>query len=509
MSDQIHIPPENKLFTVAQSREADRFTIDEFGIDGFTLMEQAASGAAEIIRKEAGISKKGLFICGKGNNGGDALAAARYLSEQSGHSIHVWMCMGSENLSADAEKNLKLIHKLIGYQSNITILDSSPFNDPEENNYDYIVDGIFGSGLTDDVREPVAGIIEKINDSGLPVFAMDIPSGLDADSGLIRGVCVQGSHTITFGTVKIGFYLNGSDKVTGQVHLVPLPFPEYGMTYDSVLINNRLESTIPAIDRKAEHKYDDGVVHIIAGSKGLTGAAIMAAKSAWKSGAGAVILYTTENLLQIYEKNLPQIIKKTVGNPSDDQFKPGHAEEILSSVLSKPGVVLAGPGMGTDSETRKFLTELLERYSGPLILDADALAGFDELKDISSEQKKNWILTPHIGEAVNYLGMVFDKENDSERLAAAVKFSEKFECSIVLKGNPTFLIHYGNKKYITGYDTSPFTRAGFGDVLSGTISANLGITHNIPVSVVQALLSGHQKYNQLAEDDVFGPEHLT
>lgn len=508
MTDRFQLPPENRLFTVAQSREADRLTIDEFGIGGFTLMEQAASGAAEIIQKETGINKRGLFICGKGNNGGDALAAARYLSEQSGHSVHIWMCMGSNSLSPDAKKNLRLLQKLIDHQSEITILESSPFDEPDGFDYDYIADGIFGSGLSDDVREPVAGIIGQINKTGIPVFAMDIPSGLDADSGMIRGICVESSHTITFGTVKIGFYLNDAEKITGQVHLVRLPFPEYSMSYDSVLINHRLESTIPAIDRKAEHKYDDGVVHIIAGSKGLTGAAIMAAKSAWKSGAGAVILYTTENLLQVYEKNLPQIIKKIVGDPSDDRFKPGHAEEVLSSILAKPGVVLAGPGMGTDKESQQFLLTLLERYSGPLILDADALAGFNELKEISSEKKQNWILTPHIGEAVNYLGMVFDKESDNDRLSSAVEFSEKFECSIVLKGNPTFLIHYGGKNYVTGYDTSPFTRAGFGDVLSGTISANLGITHNIPVSVVQALLSGHQKYHQLAEDDVFGPEHL-
>jgi NAD(P)H-hydrate epimerase len=509
MDDPFHYPPENRLYTVDQSREADRLTIHDFGIDGFTLMEQAAFGAAEVIRKETGTKKKGLFICGKGNNGGDALAAARYLSERSGHVIHIWMCMGIDNLSPDAEKNVGLLKKLIEHESEIAFLNESPISDGKVSGYDYIVDGIFGSGLTDDVREPIAGIIADINKSGIQVFSMDIPSGLDADTGLIRGACVKSSHTVTFGTQKLGFYLNNAGRVCGQIHYVQLPFPEYCMSYDSVLINHGLLSAMPHIERKAEHKYDDGVVHIIAGSKGLTGAAIMAARSAWKSGAGAVILYTTENLLQIYEKNLPQIIKKVVGSPSDDQFKPAHAEEIHSAVEAKPGVVLAGPGMGTDPDTQEFLFEFLQNYSGPVVLDADALAGFENLKKCFNQKNQNRILTPHIGEAKNYLGLNFDKENDYDRFSAAVEFSEKFECSILLKGNPTFFIHYSGKNYITGYDTSPFTRAGFGDVLSGTITANLGITGDMAVSVVEALLSGYEKYHQISEDDIFGPEHLT
>jgi ADP-dependent NAD(P)H-hydrate dehydratase / NAD(P)H-hydrate epimerase len=509
MIERFHIPETNRLFTVSQSREADRVTIEDFGIDGFTLMEQAAAGAADIIRKETGTNKSGLYICGKGNNGGDALAAARYLTERAGHTADIWFCMGSEHLSPDTSKNLSLLNKLREHGSAIRIHEKNPFSSGERFKYDYIVDGIFGSGLTDDVREPVTGVIQQINDAGLPIYSMDIPSGLNADTGRVQGICVKSMLTITFGTMKAGFYLNNASNYTGDVQLVLLPFPEYLLEFDSVLINHKLESTFPEIERKAEHKYDDGVVHIIAGSKGLTGAAIMAAKSAWKSGAGAVILYTTENLLPIYEKNLPQIIKKIIGSPSDEQFMPEHASEIVSFIHQKPGVLLAGPGMGTDESGQKMLCEVLNQLTGHIILDADALSGFDTLKKLPAGKRKNWILTPHIGEAARYLGMQMDKNNDFDRLNEAKVFSEKFECSIVLKGNPTFLIHYGGKNYITGYDTSPFTRAGFGDVLSGTIASNIGITGSCPLSVVRALLTGQNKYHQLAEDDVFGPEHLT
>lgn len=508
MIKRIHIPEANRLFTVAQSREADRLTVEDFGIDGFTLMEIAASGAADIIRKETASNKSGLFICGKGNNGGDALAAARYLIQRGCHRATIYFAMGSDELSPDAKKNYLLLNKLKQHGSDIHFSDSNPLNTDSDPEFDYIVDGIFGTGLSNDVRDPVKSLIDQINATGIPVYSMDVPSGLNADTGLIEGISVKATATITFGTNKTGFYFNNASIYTGTIHLVQLPFPDYSLTFNSAIINHKLDDQIPEIERKADHKYDAGVVHIIAGSHGLTGAAIMAAKSAWKSGAGAVILYTPENLLSVYEKNLPQIIKKVVGNSGDDGFKLEHSAEILDSLNQKPGVLLAGPGMGTSESSQKMLYHILSEWEGSVVLDADGLAAFKSLSTIPAEHRRHWLLTPHPGEADKYLNMMTSGFNDYEKYHSAVDFVSKFECSIVLKGNPTFLIPFDGINYVTGYDTTPFTRAGFGDVLSGTIAANLGITDNLSLSVIRALLSGHNKYNQIAEDEIFGPEHL-
>jgi ADP-dependent NAD(P)H-hydrate dehydratase / NAD(P)H-hydrate epimerase len=504
MNTDIIIPNSAKLSGTAQSREMDRKTIEEFGIDGFTLMEIAASGAASGIRTAAGDRRKGLFVCGKGNNGGDALAAARYLCEDAGHSAAILFLMGDSDISPDAKKNLSLLRKLKKHGTDITLpgsLDTLTLS-----NFDYIVDGIFGTGITGAVREPVSGVIDRINGSGLPVFAMDVPSGLDADTGRVSGSAIRATHTFTFGTNKPGFWLNGAKEYTGVVHVVHLPFPNYLRETVASLINEELSGRLPDIKREASHKYDGGVVHILAGSEGLTGAAVMAAKSAWSSGAGAVHLYAPKKLLPVYEKNLPQIIKVAVGNDSDGFFKPHHAASIIEKMDTRPGVLLAGPGSGTQDETQECIFQVINHSAGTVILDADGLQGLSRLLELPEEKRRKWILTPHIGEAKKYLRMTF--EDDYDRLTSAKAFVKEHKTSLLVKGNPTFFINSKREAFITGYDTLPFTRAGFGDVLAGTIAANSGITGEETLSALHALIKGYKKYQQFTDNGVFGPEHL-
>lgn len=504
MRTEFTIPNSVKLSGSSQSRDMDRKTIEEFGYESFTLMEIAASGAASGIRTVTGDNKKGLFICGKGNNAGDALAAARYLTEDAGHSAAILFLMGREGLSPDTDKNYSLLKKLKQHGSRIEFFDS--MERVTLSDYDYIVDGIFGTGISGEIREPISGVIEQINDSGLQVFAMDVPSGLNADSGMIAGVSVHAEHTFTFGTNKTGFYLNGAKRYTGRVHFISLPFPGYLRKHEAVAINNKLAEHLPEIVRKGEHKYDGGVVHILAGSEGLTGAAVMAAKSAWKSGAGAVILYSPKKLMDIYEKNLPQIIKVAVGGEADSYFKSEHASDIISKLDNKPGILLAGPGIGTNTQTVDCLFEVLSHFDGRVVLDADGLQDFDRLKGLPEQKRKRWILTPHIGEAKNYLNMKFS--DDKDRLTAATTFVTENNLSLLMKGNPSFFINTQLDTFITGYDTLPFSRAGFGDVLAGTIAAYSGITGEQTLSTIQSLITGYKAYQHFTDNSAFGPEHL-
>lgn len=506
MTDSFSIPVECQLSTAEQSREMDSNTINEFGIDGFTLMEMAASSAARHIRNLQGDGKSGLYVCGKGNNAGDALAAARYLINDAKHKATFFFALGDDDLSPDAEKNLSLLEKMKENGAEIAFIDD--LETIYEQKFNYVVDGIFGTGLNSDLRGPLPKIVKKINSFSLPVYSMDIPSGLHADNGEILKACIRADYTFTFGSNKLGLHWNEAKSYTGEVVFNNLPFPSYYRNWDAVLINQTLMDCLPSVKREARHKYDGGVVHIMAGSRGLTGAAIMAARSAWKQGAGAVFLYAPKALLPIYESALPNIIKIGTGKDSDSRFRAEHAEPIIQSIKNKKGVLLAGPGIGTSSETGDCLLSVLKEHVGFAILDADALSFWDKLKnsDISKKQKEKWLLTPHIGEASNYLHADFS--SDYTRLKWGQHFTEQTQCALLIKGNPAILAFANSNNYVTGYDTSMFSRAGFGDVLSGALAALLSISKNLELASISALYNGYVKFQKFDDNEPFGPEHL-
>ena len=505
MSRKPFIPNSLKLCTAAQSRQMDSDTISNFGIDGFTLMEIAASRAASKIHRKIKNHKTGLYICGKGNNGGDALAVARYLVNEANHSVSIFMVMGNENLSPDTQKNYSLLKNMNSEGADITFIDH--LNDHPPSSFHYIVDGIFGTGLDGDIRSPINKIIDSINQTSTPVFAMDIPSGLNADDGTIHGVCIKADTTYTFGSNKIGFCLNNAIDYTGQVSFIDLPFPDHIRQHEALLINDSLIKHLPLQERNGKHKYDNGVVHIFAGSEGLTGAAMMASKSAWKQGAGAVLLYSPKKLLNLYEVSLPQIIKISLGDDESSHLKPEYSPKILEQLQAKEGVLLIGPGLGSEPETGKCLKQILETYNGSVILDADALRFWDQFEAISKSRKAKWIITPHIGEAKKYLKANFNGERD--RINWTKEFTRQHHCSVLLKGNPCIVSTIDNGLYLTGYDTGMFARAGFGDVLAGTFSAKLASSKSIDKAIIHSLITGYKKYCASKPGTVFGPEHLT
>lgn len=506
MPDQLQIPVECQLSTADQSREMDSKTINEFGIDGFTLMELAASSAARHIKELQGRGKTGLYICGKGNNAGDALAVARYLINDEQHKAMFYFVLGDNDLSPDAEKNASLLIKLKEHGAEIEFINS--LENVDERDFDYIVDGIFGTGLNSDLRGDLPEIVQKVNAFPHPVYSMDIPSGLHADTGEILGGCIKADYTFAFGSNKLGLCWNDARELTGEVIFNNLPFPSAYRKWDAALINQALMNSLPNISRKARHKYDGGVVHILAGSEGLTGAAMMAAKSAWKHGAGAVFLYAPKVMMPIYESNLPNIIKIGLGNESDSYFTKEHADQIIENIQGKEGVLLAGPGIGTNTETGECLIEVLKHQDGPVVLDADALSFWDKIEntEIIQEKRSNILLTPHIGEATNYLGAEFN--NDFERFEWAKRFADKKGISLLVKGNPTIITSAERNNFITGYDTSMFTRAGFGDVLSGSLAASISISKNMELAAVSSIYSGYRNYQEHDRNQPFGPEHL-
>jgi NAD(P)H-hydrate epimerase len=496
--------PNNALFSSDESRQIDTRTIEEYGFDSFTLMETAALGAAQIIKEKHPEKQKGLFICGKGNNAGDALAVARLLSNRANHKIDLYFPLGKEGLSDDTLKNYALLSELKTHGADIHGVDEVDITTFKT--YDYVVDGLFGTGLSRDIEGKPYDFIESLNRSDIPVYSMDIPSGLSADTGKVMGISVKAAETITFGTRKRGLYLEEAHNFTGTIHFIPLQFPPQYLRSHTYLLNRELFNTIPSPKRVARHKYEKGVVHVLAGSEGLTGAAITACRSVWENGAGAVFLYAPKKLLPVYEITLPEIIKVPLGDETDSLYKEKHSEKILAKLHDKPGILLAGPGVGTMKSTQTCLRKVFGSYRGKAIIDADALSLWSELKEIASGEQNDWIFTPHIGEAKTYMNAVFS--GDLERLEWASEITKVHNCSIIMKGNPTFFINQMGNRFITGYRTHMFSKAGFGDQLAGAVAAQTVIRDDITEAVLYTLYNAYLGYVHKNTNSAFTPETL-
>ncbi len=498
--NELNLPYASYAATGEQCREADRLTIEKLGVDGFTLMETAGMQAAEWIGEKAERGSSGLFICGNGNNGGDGLVAARYLAIVHQHTCHILFPAFDKPFSEDARRNLEILKKLAGLKS---IDINFHYSLDEIGNFepDYIVDALLGTGLTSDLRAPFDQVVRKINSSSRPVFSFDIPSGLHTDTGQPMPEAVRATHTLTFGTEKLGFYLDQGPDHTGETHLFNLSFPvDYRPAY-TALLRPEIIGQLPSVERKAEHKYSGRVLYLLAGSRGLTGAAILAASAGWKTGVGAVILITPGALMEIYEKNLPDVIKTSVSSGKEDRFQTSHLKETLKILNRKKGALLIGPGIGRDKSTLEFATRILEQFEGPAVIDADALYA-DPFARPNSETIR--VLTPHPGE-LSHLTQT-SGQSDFERLQAVTQLAEVKQATIVSKGYPTFVGTPQKENYLTTYDTRLFARAGFGDILSGAIAGNLAITDNEVLSIARALLDGYHRAIEIKNRQQSPPE---
>lgn len=493
-------PVSHYLFTASQSRNIDRQTIEEMDIDGLTLMEIAGSSAAKHILDEHTDLSHGLYVCGKGNNAGDALVVARYLLQHGISATFVFLS-GTDNLSSDAQKNLDLIQKFDTLDQ-LTIIDSWEAFEPA-GSWDFIVDGMLGTGLDSDLRSAYLQAVQWVNEQELPVFAMDIPTGLHANTGQSMGACIHADRTFAFGGLKQGFYLEDGPAYTGTITYCELPFPNhYKSSCSTFLLDESWVQPEPA--KPGRHKYAGGVLYIIAGSEGLTGAAMLAAQSAWAEGLGAVILICPHELLSVYEHNLPSIIKKPVGEKSDDHFKEAHLSEVHEIIAAKKGAILLGPGLGRHEDTVRFVNQFLSENSQSTVIDADALWALSQSAQWQKPVGVQWILTPHPGE----LGRFSSKSigNNYQRLTFVRNFSSDYEVTVLSKGMPGIIGMSSGACYLTNYDTRYFARAGSGDVLAGKVGAYLAFNHDPDVCCAEGLLRGKQKLDRYLQDAQDLPE---
>ncbi|MBS1903029.1 MAG: NAD(P)H-hydrate dehydratase [Bacteroidetes bacterium] len=475
------------VLTKAESKAYDEFLIKKIGMLPAVLMENAARGALDSINDwlVAAPAKSVLIFCGGGNNGGDGFALARLLTER-GSDVDIVMLATPAQLSKDAAQQYGILRKILGPES----FHKYPFSDSHFLSHldlCVIVDAMLGTGASGKLRDKYADAVVTMNQLaqaiGANILAVDIPTGLDADTGdvpTVRGqkpIVVLADRTATMGAFKQGFFQGFAPDVTGDVSVIGL-----GVAIDSESAVNMLDISdirpLAPSRFKTASKYDEGVVLSIAGSIGMTGAAIMSAEAALKSGCGLVTVATPESQRPIVAAAMPEIM--TIALEDSDGEPIGKSLASLGRSLERADVILLGPGLRDSDSAKAYCKMVLGDAELPIIADAGALAAIADDVTILKKRKAPTVLTPHAGEMSRMLGIDRD-ELEAHRIEYAIAFAKAFKVVVVLKGAPTVIASPDSKAFISPTGNAGMATAGTGDVLAGMIA---GFVAREPQSVL-------------------------
>lgn len=463
-----------KLVTAQEMKEIDRITIEKYGIPSLQLMEKAGLGTAQVAAKMLGeVKGKSVFIfCGKGNNGGDGFVAGMYLAKQKAK-VKFFLLGKKTELKGDAQVNLKKALKM-----KLPIVEISDAKKiPEKFECDLMIDAIFGTGFKGEVGGLEKEVIKKINESKIPVLAVDIPSGLDADTGKAKSICVQAHHTVTMGLPKIAQVFYPGKDFCGEVTIVDIGIPAevtQAVNSDLNLITEEEVRKLLPYRPGDVHKGDCGKILILAGSTGLTGAACLASLSALRIGAGLVTLGVPETLNPIFEIKLTEVITK----PLPDVGKKGalalRGLGGITPYLENSDCHAIGPGLGQHFETLELVRRLVtSRINKPLVLDADGLNAFAKDSTPLKNLPYPLIITPHIGELSRLINLPIE-EIIKDRVNISRKVAQEYNLILVLKGAPTLVAGPSGQVYVNSTGNPGMATAGSGDVLTGMIAGLLG-----------------------------------
>ena len=459
-----------KAATAEQMRDFDRRAEQEFGVPSSVLMENAGRHVSEAIRDMLGSvrGKRIAIVAGAGNNGGDGFVAARHLHD-AGAEAAIFLLGDPASVKGDAKINLDILLKT-GFTVK-SVQSASELEAPLAHS-DAVVDAIFGTGLRGEVRGLAAEVIQAINASGRPVVAVDVPSGLDADTGQILGVCVNADRTVTFALPKIGLLAYPGASCVGQLIVADIGIPH--QLYDEVDVELPGEEWVAARLPKRPpdaHKGTFGSVIVIAGSVGLTGAAAMAAESALRSGAGLSTLAVPASLQDLMAVKLTEVM--THGLPETESRAIGaKAVEAALSLCEKATAVVLGCGIGTHPETCEFVSRFVRSVRKPMIVDADGLNCLAGDASALEGEHGEIVITPHPGEMARLLGTTA-QEVQSNRMDAARKAASRFHCVTVLKGARTLIADPSGRAFVNPTGNSGMATGGTGDVLAGAIGGLL------------------------------------
>jgi hydroxyethylthiazole kinase-like uncharacterized protein yjeF len=462
-----------RVLTAAQMREADRRTIGEHGVPSLMLMEAAGRHVVSILEAAfpALASSRVAVVSGRGNNGGDGFVVARLLAGK-GVSVRTCLIGRAADVKGDALTNLTALrdrgHQVAevgddaGWQQQVTELRSA----------DVVVDALFGTGLRGPLSGLAATVVQDLNALGRPIVSIDLPSGLSGDSAALLGPAVRAAITVTLGALKLPLVLPPAEAFAGQVEIADIGIPpsviaELAPPFIEVSTRASVRGLVQP-RRPDGHKGDFGHVFVIAGSRGKTGAAYLAAMGALRSGAGLVTVATPASCVGI----LASLGAEFMTIPLEETADGAIDERALSRTLAADADVIAvGPGLGQAAPTAAFVHGLLERATVPLILDADALnVCASSPGRLRGRKDRPVILTPHPGEMARLCGTsVADVQ--SLRLDLARAFAADHDVHVVLKGRRTIVAAPDGRAFINHTGNPGMATGGTGDVLTGMIAA--------------------------------------
>jgi len=432
------------------------------GASEFDYMEEAGSGIALVVHdylENNNLAKNVTLICGRGNNAGDAYVAGIHLLHLDCE-VSAFQLNPIDSCTELCQENY---HRFL--QEGGRVMQINHVEELFLHTQGVIIDGIFGTGFHGEVREPVLSIIKALNKSGLPIIAVDIPSGLNGSTGEVLQEAIHAEETAFLGLPKTGFFLRQGWDCVGTLRYVdfglPQPYIEKAKS-DFEMISSAIVAPLLPRLKNSRHKYQAGYVIALAGSKEMPGAAILSCTAALRSGAGIVRLLHSQESEQALISSPPEIIRAIY----DSNNIP-----LMAETINKASSVFIGPGLGRSKEVSGLLSELLPLIRIPCVLDADALYFLAAKKSVSLPEKT--ILTPHRGEMDRLLGIHEKTPLTLEYLQECQKYADSLNVTLILKGGPTFIFQKDRQIAVNSRGSPGMATAGCGDVLTGLIAGFL------------------------------------
>ena len=500
-----------RVLTAVEARTFDRWAIDELGVPALVLMENAALALAEAIGEGFGEARRIAIFCGPGNNGGDGLALARQLLTR-GYEVGLFLATFGRPLSDDCARQLEICRAM--ELTTFELGDNWREQAASAASADLVVDALFGTGLERPLRAPYAALVEWMNDLALPRLAVDIPSGLDAGRAHPIGPAIRADATVTFGAPKLAHLLLPAAEWVGELSVadlgVPFALSPCAKGDLEVLTAEELAHALPT-RAAAAHKGDFGHVLLVAGSRGKAGAAILAARSAVRGGAGLVTVATVESAWTAIASAVPEAMSL----PMPEEASGGLPFTALAGLLAaaeERDVLAVGPGLGQSAGTFRLVRSLVLGATGvPVVLDADGLnafAGPAAAKGgkggrssggglgLLTQRRAPTVLTPHPGELARLLGCS-TAEVEADRLASVRRAAELSGAIVVLKGGRTLVGLPSGEVAINTTGNPGMASGGSGDVLTGLLAARLAQGDD-PVYAAQLAVHLHGLAGDLA-----------
>jgi NAD(P)H-hydrate epimerase len=452
-------------------READRHTIEDLGVPGLELMENAAAGVVDALRENFPEVRRILILCGRGNNGGDGLAAARLLAG-GGLEIKVLLFADPGNLSPDAAENFRRAKKtdvpiVVVEGEDLAALDT----ELAPNSPDLIVDALLGTGIDRPLGGRLAEVVRHIEEAELPVIAVDVPTGLSGSSSDVPGPVMPAELTVTFAALKRCHVLPPACVHCGEVAVVDIGIPPAVVESGSDLRWVEAEDTALLLPYRqtASHKGSFGHLLLVAGAEGRGGAVAMAAQAAVVAGSGLVTMAVPKPAVPVVDGACLEAMTHAMATDDRGQMA---GPEGLDELMDRMTAVATGPGMGTGDGAATTLEWILDTWRGSLLLDADAINLVSDRPERLAGRRHHPVLTPHPGELARLLGRTTE-DVVSNRVAAAREAAERAQAVVVAKGFRTIIADPGGEVFINPTGDAGLASGGSGDVLTGTIGAFL------------------------------------